>query len=103
MVYRDGETIIFTPAEQQEFGALERLPANLAYELAVDYENMAQAYASRADGLIGETQFGSEQRQKALRHRAGRLDTISKRIYGLLGPEIIEATIAHLADETDES
>ena len=103
MVYRDGETIIFTPAEQQEFGALERLSTNLAYELAVDYENMAQVYASRAEGLVGETQYGSEHRQKALLNRANRLDTISKRIYGLLGPEIIEATIAHLADETDES
>lgn len=99
MAYRDGDRIIFTPAEQQEFAVDESLSPEYAYKLAGDYERMADLYIDRASLLIGEVAFGAPQRKSSLEHRAGRLDTMSKRILGLLGPEIVEAAIKQIDEE----
>jgi hypothetical protein len=89
MVDRYGETLVFTPAEQQEFNVLPTVSLESGEKTAVMFEITAQGLSARAD-FLRQRRYDGEARSRAdeLTARAARLTYLSQSITGLLTNEV---------------
>lgn len=91
MVNRIGNTICFELVEQLEYGVMDEVTLESAFQTAHAFDEVAKKLIAHVDATSDDYKRGSSDNRNALCTRAARLDVMSKQLFGLLGPEIAES------------